>query len=77
MNQKKRTRVVRFIVDGTVEAALHTLTSSQTAGMDMVGSTKAGSAKTNERMLTLNDVACMLFDKQLGTVFEEKPEITT
>lgn len=70
MNQKKKTRVVRFIVDGTVEAALHALTSSRTAGMDMVASsTKGNTAKTNERTLTLSDVACMLFDAQLGRAF--------
>ena len=69
MNQRSKTRVVRFVVDGTVEAALHTLTSSRAAGMDMVGSAKGTSGKTNEPTLTLSDVACMLFDAQLGRVF--------
>lgn len=68
MNQTKNTRVVRFVVDGTVEAALHTLNSSRAAGMDMVGSAK-GAGKTNEPTLTLSDVACMLFDAQLGRAF--------
>lgn len=70
MNQKKKTRVVRFIVDGTVEAALHTLTSSRAAGMDMLGSAAKGcTGKTNEPTLTLSDVACMLFDAQLGRAY--------
>ena len=69
MNQKSKTRVVRFIIDGTVEAALHTLTSSRAAGMDMVGSAKGSIGKAAEPTLTLSDVACMLFDAQLSRAF--------
>lgn len=68
MNQTRETRVVRFVMDSTVEAALHTLTSSKRAQMDMAGSAGKHS-KTNEASLKLSDVACMLFDAQLGGAF--------
>jgi SNF2 family DNA or RNA helicase len=69
MNQTKETRVVRFVVDRTVEAALHTLTSSKRSQMDMAGS-GGKHGKTNEASLKLSDVACMLFDAQLGEALE-------
>jgi SNF2 family DNA or RNA helicase len=64
MNQSRETQVIRFVVNDTVEASLHRLTSTKAAKMDMMGTSLAG-AKASESPLTLSDVANMLFDPQL------------
>lgn len=66
MNQVSETRVVRFVVEDTVEAALHKLTSAKASQMDMASTTAQGrSSKASEPKLKLSDVAYMLFDCQV------------
>lgn len=66
MNQTSETRVVRFVVDSTVEAALHTLTSAKASQMDMASTTAHGhGSAASEPKLTVTDVAYMLFDGQV------------
>eukprot|EP00892_Ulva_mutabilis_P001424 jgi/Ulvmu1/11282/UM073_0054.1 len=66
MNQKSETRVVRFVVEGTVEAALAQLTAAKAAQMDMASSSAPGHrAAAAEPKLTVADVAAMLFHKQV------------
>lgn len=65
MNQARETQVLRFVVDDTVEASLHRLTSAKAARMDMSGTALAG-AKVAEPPLTLSDVATMLFDPKVA-----------
>ena len=66
MNQKSETRVVRFIVEDTVEAALHQLTAAKAAQMDMaITSAQGRAAAASEPKLTVTDVAHMLFDKHV------------
>lgn len=64
MNQARETRVIRFVVNDTVETPLHRLTSAKAAKLDMMGNSLTGS-KASEPPLTLSDVATMLFDPQL------------
>jgi SNF2 family DNA or RNA helicase len=63
MNQLRETQVVRFVMDDTVEAALHSLTSAKAAKMDM-SSSAVSKDKDREAPLSLSDVAVLLFDSQ-------------
>lgn len=61
LTQTRATQVIRFVVDDTVEAALHRLTSAKAAKMDMASSS---SAARRDPPLTVADVALLLFDSQ-------------
>ena len=63
MNQPRETSVLRFVINDSVEAALHSLTSAKAAKMDMSSSSAKGKQGA-EPPLTLSDVATMLFDKK-------------
>jgi hypothetical protein len=64
MNQKRETQVIRFVVNDSVEAALHSLTAAKAAKMDMSMATPSSSNKGGEPPLSLSDVTTMLFDSQ-------------
>lgn len=63
MNQVRETQVMRFVMNDTVEAALHSLTSAKAAKMDM-SSNALSKNKGREAPLSLSDVAVLLFDSQ-------------
>jgi SNF2 family DNA or RNA helicase len=58
MNQTQQTQVVRFVVNDSIEAALHSLNADKFASMDMAN----GGNGAADAPLALSDVAALLSD---------------
>lgn len=58
MNQTRQTHVARFVVNDSIEAALHRLNAAKFAKLDMVNSGNGAA----DAPLALSDVAALLSD---------------